>query len=58
MSMHTSIGAEAAATDIIRYIDTLIAVRELAPGSQPHEVLLNVRKEAESIKRVAKEGWY
>jgi hypothetical protein len=58
MSMLSNAGAEAAATDIIRYIDTLIAVRELAPGSQPHQLLLDVRKQAESIKRVAKEGWY
>jgi len=56
MSLGSNIGASAAAEEIMKFIDTLLA--QHSSSSAEYYELSKVRDFAEEIKKTADSGWY
>lgn len=57
VSNQGQVGAEAAAREMIKFIEALVALPTFAERS-PHEVADIIKAKAEQIESAAKSGWF
>ena len=57
MSIQGNVGAEAAAREILAYIEALRAQPEFK-NLTPHDVAERIAAKAEDIRQTAQSGWY